>query len=1059
MPNETTAPVGPWMKYQQQPKQPAQGPWTKYGRAASAPAIIFDDLIPPENRRRPPLTFDNLIPSQGSRTTEPAAPQTIQIEASDGVIVEFPSGTDPSTIEATMRRHQGGRPMPAVSANMSAATHRMFPKADPSAATPAAEPAENDGWNAPLYVAQRANRGLADLVGGTVDLAAGGVNAALSGADLLAGLFGGSVDARVTDPIGGAQWIADRAAETNDMLGGKLVDSEEVSPMVRILGEGARFGTAGLMGGAGLASRAAQTVSQAPTAAGRLLNSVSNQYRKSVRPIVGDTAAGFGSGAAVGAYDDLASEDVKDSLGPIGPIAAALAGGAGGVAAQSAASGIGRAGVNAARDVVTGKGDPRAPMRDDGSRRYTRGEMDQTARLVQAQASNPATAARAIAEETDAIQQFASSGQAPTTGGISDDVGLQMLEREARTRNPRPFMERDRATTAKAGDLVRSNAPAGSTGRDFTEAATNVDQQRVTGARERLGEAEQARSATEAAERARAQEIGSYAGQRTSASQELDREVVEGSLRPMQERKNTAFAAIDPDRSLVRDATPLVEAARDIRASLGRLNDPSSILPTRTLDRIEALAGGRQSGRTVDTGLFDASGAPITRSAEGTSAADGTITFDEINALRPELNGALTKARTAGDFALADNIQRLQGAINAETKRLAGEATPAGRRAADAERIYTEEFAPTWNAGPGDEARRFRRDFNIDRQNRTTTPPSATAGRFLRPGEPEKATSLRRTLDSLPNAAAAEREARRYLLADLAESGIVDSASGTLRPDALVRWSQQWGGSLDVVPSMRAEIDGLIEDVRSGSVARNRLAADVRRAEAAVDDATKNKGALGLVLGKDPINAVSSVFSSGDPERAMSEIVDRLGSNDRARQGLKAATADFLADQVTGPALQRTIDGSRPVDFGALENVFNRHQKTLANVYTPDEMNTLRQAHRLLKPQRALRDAGSGATMSDTKKAEQAWRLLEGGLKAKFGVLKGGGVLRTIRIFAETLPNSGEAVGKIVERMHFDPELAGHLLTRQVEPDSPAWNAKLNRLLAAAAGARESVED
>jgi hypothetical protein len=56
-----------------------------------------------------------------------------------------------------------------------------------------------------------------------------------------------------------------------------------------------------------------------------------------------------------------------------------------------------------------------------------------------------------------------------------------------------------------------------------------------------------------------------------------------------------------------------------------------------------------------------------------------------------------------------------------------------------------------------------------------------------------------------------------------------------------------------------------------------------------------------------------------------------------------------------------------------------------------------------------------------------------------------------------TLPNQEEAVKDIILRMHFDPELAGHLLGRNVKVDTPLWNAKLNKLLAAATGARESV--
>jgi hypothetical protein len=85
------------------------------------------------------------------------------------------------------------------------------------------------------------------------------------------------------------------------------------------------------------------------------------------------------------------------------------------------------------------------------------------------------------------------------------------------------------------------------------------------------------------------------------------------------------------------------------------------------------------------------------------------------------------------------------------------------------------------------------------------------------------------------------------------------------------------------------------------------------------------------------------------------------------------------------------------------------------------------------------------------------WKVLEAGLKARYGVLKGGGLLRTIRIAAETLPNSREGIDGLTKQMFFDPDLAVFLLRREVKPDSPEWNAKLQRLIGFGAAAREST--
>lgn len=924
---------------------------------------------------------------------------------------------------------------------------------------PPAEPV-NQGVDAPLYVMQQANRGLADAAGAPVDLMSAGLNVGLWGADKIAGLFGGNVDTRIEKPVGGSDWIADRASQANEAIGGNLVPEEAVSPGARVLGSGARFGTSALAAAGSLASKGAAKVAEnAPDLLSRVLRPLTAPYRQSSAAAAGDTAAGVGAGLSTGAYDEYAPDSVKDFVGPFGPAMAALTGGLGGAATHAAGSGARQSAQNLARDLVYGKGDPTSAYNPvTGKREFTRSQMDEAARSVQAQASDPAAAAANINRNVSAIKADAAPGQLPTSGAVSDDAGLVLLEREARARNPKPFLERDQATNARAGEIVRGTAPVGAEARDFTDASSEIFQGRKDLAQSQLDQVRASAHEFENSVRRQSAPIAAGAGQGVDASRNLDALVVEQSLKPMQARKNDAFGAIDPDRSVVRDATPLIDAAEKIRANLGRLNDPNSILPMRTLDRIAALSG-RDVAKEVDTGLLDEFGRPLTRSEASKVGGDGTITFGELNALRPELSAALNKARSAGDYALADNIHALQGAIHKETDRLAADATPAGLRAAAAKKIYGEEFAPTWNVGPGDEATRFRRDVNADRVARTQSPPSATAGRFLRPGQPEKAASLQRIISTLPDQSAAQAEARRFLISDLAEAGAVDAATGHLRPDALRRWRNQWGATIDAVPGVRAEVDALLASADDVSFKSGQFARDVRAAEQGLDDTIKNTGALGLALGKDPINAVEAVFSAGDPERAMTAIVHELGTNRRAKEGLQASVVDFIAGKTTDAALQRTADGSRPVDFARLENLFNRHELTLAKVFSPEQMNALRQAHKLLKPQMAIKQQGAAGVLYDGKKAEQAWRLLEGGLKAKFGVLKGGGVLRTIRVFAASLPNSDQAVQDIIVRMHFDPELAMHLLKRDVPVDTPIWNKRLNRLLALATGARANGED
>ena len=128
-------------------------------------------------------------------------------------------------------------------------------------------------------------------------------------------------------------------------------------------------------------------------------------------------------------------------------------------------------------------------------------------------------------------------------------------------------------------------------------------------------------------------------------------------------------------------------------------------------------------------------------------------------------------------------------------------------------------------------------------------------------------------------------------------------------------------------------------------------------------------------------------------------------------------------------------------------------------------MNALRQAHKLMAAEAKLdvrATAGSNTfdkEMAGRKQmADQRQRLLEGALKARYGVLKGGGIFRTINVFLASLPDNTKGMQDILFEMQFNPDLAKHLLTRKVKDvGSPTWNARLNALMAAATGGRDAA--
>jgi hypothetical protein len=103
-----------------------------------------------------------------------------------------------------------------------------------------------------------------------------------------------------------------------------------------------------------------------------------------------------------------------------------------------------------------------------------------------------------------------------------------------------------------------------------------------------------------------------------------------------------------------------------------------------------------------------------------------------------------------------------------------------------------------------------------------------------------------------------------------------------------------------------------------------------------------------------------------------------------------------------------------------------------------------------------MRTVVGSQTSANDRLWEQVAKPVEVALKLRYGVLKGGGLMRTLGLWRQMMPNGDKAAMELIERMWFDPELAQHLLTRNVEQiGSARYNAKLIRLLSYGAGARD----
>lgn len=223
-----------------------------------------------------------------------------------------------------------------------------------------------------------------------------------------------------------------------------------------------------------------------------------------------------------------------------------------------------------------------------------------------------------------------------------------------------------------------------------------------------------------------------------------------------------------------------------------------------------------------------------------------------------------------------------------------------------------------------------------------------------------------------------------------------------------------------------------LDDYGRGTVAETvRNARDIRQ----VVEKTLND----VWGGKATIDDIKSLIS-GDPE---------------ADRALAAAVSDVLSRRVTRAV--KTPGGDPEVSAASLSKTMKENEDLLAEVYTPEQMNTLRQGQALLETlQNIPKGAVAGSNTTEKMMAALTGPTMEAALKARYGVLKGGGILRTLRVVVESLPNNQKSVDDLLRRAYFNPEIAEYLLTGAVR-DWPRGESN-KRLRMALAGYVASAE-
>lgn len=882
--------------------------------------------------------------------------------------------------------------------------------------------------------AQGAGRAFADVAGFPVDMAAALTNIGILGINQ----FLDNDLPYATKPFLGSESISDAAGTAARAVGVPMIDEEDMVGS-EVYGYNVnRFGAGALTGAAGTMKAAAKP---ATTRIGQAFQRLAEPYRHGTAAITGDVGAGVGAGLANATIDQGHFGETGDS--PLGRMLATIIGGIGGATVTNAGEGLVKGARNVVRNAVQGP-DPNAPVNPTTGRQYTRNEMDRAAAIAQDMPSDRTRAAQNI---RDADAEFAGrvhdadgnpaspfsdgppvpKGARPTVGMMADDVGMALDENAARVRDPKPFIDQDNRRHAFIASDIDNSVPPGARSRDLTDFGNTTvdDMRRVSDAA--IGSAADVQDDVARRSAAEANSLSAYARSQGEISGRIA-EAWNTVLDNLRGRKNTLYNNADPRAPV--EGTPLYNRMRNIRNSVPEAGRVGAFedLYGRVMQRLR--------------GTDPQTGAPTIRD----------ITYGDIAEWLAQSRQTRQEIVAAGGDPR--NLDRIRSALG----QIADEMNP------EAAAFYRDEYLPRAKTGIAGQYENLRKRAARTGEASTATRPEDFANRFFR-----KPSDVRQFLTSMGDDLDDEtrRAVSEWMAGDLAKAAGTPSNPGA-RVQAMRRWRDRNSAVLDMLPEARSRVDAEIS--RAARLAEEAVGArrgvEDARQSAAHTEAQIKRTSLGQIYDKDPAKAVASVLGSGDPERSMADLINRVGQNPEARAGLKAAVRDYLVDQIRTTRSAVGTDSYR-VSRAALMKMFKKHEAALSRVYTPKEMNALRRMHKLLDIEGNLDAKATAGSNTIDKVANEArtgyqrrMRVLEGALKAKFGVLKGGGILRTINVFMESLPDARGSTDEILARMWFDPDLAVHLLERPLKDvGTPGWNKRLNRLLAAGAGAREMTEE
>jgi hypothetical protein len=595
-------------------------------------------------------------------------------------------------------------------------------------------------------------------------------------------------------------------------------------------------------------------------------------------------------------------------------------------------------------------------------------------------------------------------------------VGLSDLEDNLRTLNTRQFNERDQQIRSdiskKVGTLRDKTADAEAPQRvaekernrllyeaeDFTESQRAIKDR---------AESDLVAAKTDQAEFGN--EIKSSRGKESDASIQFD-EQYNAARAARGEKVGDKFAEAQDGQTV--DIEPIRDVIESVNSEVNRLGFDNTGIPKQFALKVQDI---------LET--------------------DGKVSAKEVGELRGEISLARDRAKRAGNTKLAKSLEELKSGISKTLK----EQVP-GQVEADA--VYAEEFAPFFKSGAGGKV------AGLKNKSTDTKPysPSDTVGYFL-DGKPESAADLAKIVEIAPNKKAAGEAVERYMIAKMA-TDIGENPT----PRAIRRWMDLHTDELASFPDLEQKFTtmyqkaGSLDDtVKTMNIQLKDAAEAAKKAENNIIATERriNNGVLGTLINEDPNKYVKSIMGSKNPVKQIKEVKKLIGNDKQAMAGFKRAVTEDLIKRVTNTNDRLVNMDAREVgslSSAKITNLMRDNEAALKEIYTPSEMNTLRRMQDILGASGNLaRKSTKGSDTAAKQAKEDIMLALETGLRLKFGMLKGGGIMSTIRRAKKAMGGDTKSE-QLVARVMFDPDVAKFLLEMDLK-DPVRSNKKLLMLL------------